>query len=519
MTATRLVVVSVPFDELAAASETARQTAERNAKVAAFAAVLTRLSPGEVEATVAFLTGTTRSGRIGVGWSTLADVRPEPAAEPTLTVSDVDRAIVELAAMHGTGVVAARRERLTALLRVATEREQQLIYAVLGGELRQGAQEGVMATAIAKAAGVPVGAVRRAAMMAGDLGVAARVALTEGRGALDAISIAALRPVQPMLASPAADVTEALGSGGPAAVEWKLDGARIQAHRRGSEVALFTRNLNDVTERLPDVVSLVRALPGGDLVLDGEAMGMLDDGSPRRFQDTMADFGAAGSTAPASESTGRGSGLQAFFFDVMMADGAAVHDEPLSTRRELLIATVPLRARLPSIVTADHVEAARFLERAVSSGHEGVMVKDLDQPYAAGRRGAAWRKVKPVHTLDLVVLAVEWGHGRRTGQLSNLHLGARDPIGGFVMVGKTFKGLTDELLRWQTERFLELEIGREDHVVHVEPKQVVEVAVDCVQRSTRYPGGVALRFARVRRYRHDKPAAAADDIDTVRRLL
>lgn len=501
------------FDELAAASETAVGASERTVKVAAFAAVLARLEPAEIEAAVAFLTGTTRSGRVGVGWATLADVRQPAVAEPLLTVSDVDRAMEEIAGMQGAGVVSARRDRLAVLLGDGTSREQRLLYAVLGGELRQGAQEGVMATAVAKAAGVPVASVRRAAMMTGDLGAAARVALTGGRSALDAISIVALRPVQPMLASPAAGVAEALAASGPASVEWKLDGARIQAHRRGSDVGLFTRNLNEVTDRLPGVVDLVRGLPGGDLILDGEAMGMLEDGSPRRFQDTMADFGA-------DDSSGRGGGLRGFFFDVMMADGEAAHDEPLSVRRELLGVTVPNAALLPSIVTADPAEAGRFLDRAVSSGHEGVMVKGLDQPYAAGRRGAAWRKVKPVHTLDLVVLAVEWGHGRRTGWLSNLHLGARGANGNeFVMVGKTFKGLTDEVLEWQTERFLSLELGRDGHVVHVEPVQVVEIAVDGVQRSTRYPGGVALRFARVRRYRDDKPATAADGIDAVRALL
>ncbi len=371
-----------------------------------------------------------------------------------------------------------------------------------------------MATAVAKAAAVPVVSVRRAAMMAGDLGTAAAAALRGGRAALDAVSLEPLRPVQPMLASAAADLAEALGEGGPASVEWKLDGARIQAHRRGAEVGLFTRNLNDVTDRFPGVVEVVAALPGGDLVLDGEVMGLLDDGSPRRFQDTMGDFGA-------ERAAGRGEGLRAFFFDILYCDGAAVHDEPLSVRRELLAATVPERARLPSIVTADPAEADAFLAGAVRAGHEGVMVKDLDRTYEAGRRGAAWRKVKPVHTFDLVVLAVEWGHGRRTGWLSNLHLGAR--AGGsateFVMVGKTFKGLTDELLRWQTERFLGLEIGREGHVVHVRPEQVVEIAVDGVQVSARYPGGVALRFARVRRYRPDKSPADADTIDTVRELL
>ena len=499
------------FDDLAAASDAVASTSKRNEKVEALASVLGRLAPDEVPAAVSFLTGTTVLGRIGVGWSTLSDVRVPPASTPTLTVAEVDGAVHGLAAMEGAGVMAARRDRLASLLGAATEREQRLLVGVLGGELRQGALDGVMATAVAKAAGVPVGSVRRAAMMAGDLGAAATAALTGGQPALDAVTLEPLRPVQPMLASPAADVAEAIG--GPASVEWKLDGARVQAHRRGSEVALFTRNLNEITARLPGVVDVVRSMPGGDLVLDGEVMGVFDDGSPRRFQDTMGDFGA--------EEAGRGDELRAFFFDVLHADGSPVHDEPLSVRRDVLGSVVPEPARLPSIVTADPAEAEAFLAAAVRSGHEGVMVKDLDQPYAAGRRGAAWRKVKPVYTFDLVVLAVEWGHGRRTGWLSNLHLGARsgDPDGGYVMVGKTFKGMTDDMLRWQTERFLGLEIGREGHVVHVRPEQVVEIAVDGVQVSTRYPGGVALRFARVRRYRDDKAAADADTIDAVRALL
>jgi DNA ligase-1 len=312
-----------------------------------------------------------------------------------------------------------------------------------------------------------------------------------------------------------------------ASVEWKLDGARLQAHRSSGDVRLFTRNLNDVTDRLPLIVETVARMPGGDLVLDGEALGVLDDGSPRRFQDTMGDFGAhsvIGEQAGANQSTtGRGSGLRAFFFDILHVDGSPVHDEPLSVRRDLLQATVPVDDRLPSIVTADPTEAEAFLRRAIAAGHEGVMVKGLDRPYEAGRRGSSWRKVKPVYTFDLVVLAIEWGHGRRSGFLSNLHLGARssDPsdTASFVMVGKTFKGMTDDLLRWQTERFLELEIGRDGHIVHVRPEQVVEIAVDGVQVSTRYPGGVALRFARVKRYRPDKAPAAADTIDTVRSLL
>ncbi len=350
--------------------------------------------------------------------------------------------------------------------------------------------------------------------MSGDLGTAAVAALTGGRSALDAIDLEPLRPVQPMLASPATDVGDAMsaiaaGVGGAAAqVDWKLDGARVQAHRLGGEVRLFTRNLNDVTARLSGVAAAVHSMPGGDLVLDGEAMGIMDDGSPRAFQDSMRV------ATP----------LDAFFFDVLLADGAPVHDEPLAVRRDVLAATVPESARLPSIVTADVVEAERFLEQAIAAGHEGVMVKDLAQPYEAGRRGKGWRKVKPVHTFDLVVLAVEWGSGRRTGMLSNIHLGARDPDrGGFVMVGKTFKGMTDEMLAWQTKRFTDLTIGEGPiggrHAVHLAPEQVVEIAVDGVQRSTTYPGGVALRFARVKRYRDDKSAAQADTIDAVRTLL
>jgi DNA ligase-1 len=316
-----------------------------------------------------------------------------------------------------------------------------------------------------------------------------------------------------MLAAPATDVATALAATGPASVEWKLDGARIQAHRHDGRVALYTRNLNEVTDRLGSIAELVAGLPGGDLVLDGEALGVDDEGTPRRFQDSMGDFGA---DAP----TGRGVGLSAYFFDVLHAGGTALVDEPLSVRKEVLATVVPARSRLPSIVTADAGEAAAFLDGAIAAGHEGVMIKALESGYDAGRRGGAWRKVKPVHTLDLVVLAVEWGHGRRSGWLSNLHLGARGDDGGFVMVGKTFKGLTDELLRWQTEALQALAVGTEDgHIVHVRPELVVEIALDGVQVSTRYPGGVALRFARVRRYRPDKSAADADHISTVQAMV
>ena len=490
-------------------------TSKRSEKIAVLAAVFSRLPPAEIEAGVAFATGTTQHGRLGVGWATLRSVRPAPAGSATLTIGEVDGSLGRLAAISGPGSQARRGELLHDLFAAATEPEQQLLLAIIGGELRQGALDGVVAAAVAKAAGVAVADVQRGAMFAGSLPAAARVALTVGPAGLSSIELTPATPVQPMLASPAGDVAEAITATGLASVEWKLDGARIQAHRAGGDVRLFTRNLNDVTDRLGGVVEVVRSLPGDDLVLDGEVLGLDPDGAPRRFQDTMGDFGSESAVA-------RGSGLQAFFFDVLHA-GAARVDEPLAVRRDLLHEIVPESSRLPSIVTADVVTAQRFFDGAIAAGQEGVVVKDLDAPYEAGRRGGSWRKVKPVHTFDLVVLAVEWGHGRRQGWLSNLHLGARDGAGGFVMVGKTFKGLTDALLRWQTERFLELELGRgsgnDAHVVHVRPEQVVEIAVDGVQVSTRYPGGVALRFARVRRYRDDKSAADADTIDQVRALL
>lgn len=510
------------FAELATASRVVASTSKRSEKVSILAAALRRAAPAEVAAAVAFATGGSLHGRIGVGWATIADVRPEPAATASLEVLDVHRSLAELAATSGAGSVGRRRDILADLLGRATDAEQSMIRGILAGELRQGALDGVMAAAIAKAADVSVAEVQRAAMLAGSLPAAAEIAIVSGAAGLAAVELSPARPIQPMLASPAPTVADALALTGPASVEWKLDGARVQAHRAGGEVRLYTRNLNDVTDRLGGVVEVVRSLPGGDLVLDGEVLGLTDEGVPRRFQDTMGDFGADAVTRAATVGGARGDALQAFFFDILHAGGSVI-DEPLSVRRSILEATVPASGRLPSIVTSDAVEAEHFLDAAIRSGHEGVMVKDLTAPYDAGRRGGAWRKVKPVHTLDLVVIAVEWGHGRRQGWLSNLHLAARGTAGEWVMVGKTFKGLTDELLRWQTERFLVLRIGegtgREHHVVHVRPEQVVEVAVDGVQASTRYPGGVALRFARVRRYRHDKTAAGADTIERVQSML
>jgi DNA ligase-1 len=412
------------------------------------------------------------------------------------------------------------------------------VRRLLLGDLRQGALEGVMVDAVARAAGVPATAVRRAAMLSGDVRRAAAVALTEGRPGLDAVSLTVGCPVQPMLAATSEDVGGAVrDGGGPVSVEWKLDGARVQIHRVGTDVRVFTRNLNDVTDRLPDVVDAVRALPAERLVLDGEVLSLLDDDRPRAFQDTMSRFGrelrasAAAASAPAAglddaaieartpKPLAPGVTLRPFFFDVLHVDGTDLVDTPLRERIEALEA-VTGGLRIPGIVTTDEAEAAAFLDVALQAGHEGVMVKGLESPYQAGRRGKAWRKVKPVRLFDLVVLAAEWGYGRRQGWLSNLHLGARDPdAGGFVMVGKTFKGLTDALLTWQTAAFLEREIGREDHVVHVRPELVVEIALDGVQASTRYPGGVALRFARVKRYRPDKTPADADTIGALQALL
>jgi DNA ligase 1 len=490
-------------------------TRARSTKVAALADLLARLEGDELPVVVAFLMAAPRQGRIGVGYRTVAAIEADPAAEPSLTILDADRALTTLAGLHGPGSQKARSDVLVDLLGRATEGEQDLLRRLLVGELRHGALEGLVTDATAKAFGVPLAAVRRAAMLAGDLPRVAVIARDQGEAGLAAVGLTVLRGVQPMLAQTAADVPEALalatgnGDGRLASVEWKLDGARIQVHRRGDEVRIYTRNLNDVTDRLPGIVDLARSLPATALVLDGEAVGVGEDELPRTFQDTMSAFGQQDGVA--------GAGLQSRFFDLLHLDGEDLLDRPLADRLGAL-ERVAGPWRIPGVLTSDPDEGQRVLDEALAAGHEGVMVKDAASPYEAGRRGGAWRKVKPVHTLDLVVLAVEWGSGRRKGWLSNLHLGARDPEGGFVMVGKTFKGLTDELLAWQTERFLDLATERGDWVVHVRPEQVVEIALDGVQASTRYPGGVALRFARVRRYRDDKGPDEADTIDTVRAM-
>ena len=491
-------------DEVAAASG-------RSAKRDALATLLARLSPDEVRVAAAILTGEPRQGRIGVGWRTLAAVDVPPATDPALTLLEVDAALDALAALRGPGSSSTRSALLADLLGRATVAETTFLVRLLGGELRQGALAGVMTDAVARAAAVPATTVRRAAMLGGDLPTIAGVALTDGADGLAAIGLEVGRPVQPMLASTDGSVTEAVGAAGRVLVEWKLDGIRIQVHRHGDDVGIWTRNLNEITARLPEVVALVRALPARSLVLDGEALVLDEADRPLLFQDTASRVGA--DVAPVAE-------VRPWFFDLLHLDGDDLVDVDAEARRAALAGLAP-ELCIPGTVTEDPEEGEAVLQDALAAGHEGAVVKDARSTYQAGRRGKAWRKVKPVHTLDLVVLAAEWGHGRRTGWLSNLHLGARGEDGP-VMVGKTFKGLTDELLAWQTERLRALAEaqwgGPQTGVVHVRPELVVEVAVDGVQRSTRYPGGVALRFARVVRYRPDKAPGEADAITTVRAL-
>lgn len=497
------------FADVVETSGTVTSTRARSAKVAALADLIRRLDLDEVEAAVAALSGEPRQGKIGVGWATLHGVAPPPSPTPSLTVLAVDAALSSLGELSGTGSASARQASLTHLLGTATAAEAEFLRRLLTGELRQGALTGLVTEAVAAAAGVPLAAVRRAAMLSGNLARVSVIARAGGEPALAAVGLEVLRPVLPMLASTSPDVASAVAELGESSVEWKLDGARIQAHRAGDEVRLYTRNLNDVTERLPAVVGVVRSLPVDEVVLDGEVLGLGTDDRPDRFQETMSRFGRR---------DGGGSGLTVVFFDVLHVDGDDLVDRPLLERIDALSAVVG-SWRVPSVRTAEPGEAAAFLAAALAAGHEGVMVKSLQSRYEAGRRGLGWRKVKPVRTLDLVVLAAEWGHGRRRGWLSNLHLGARDPAGGFVMVGKTFKGMTDAMLSWQTERLEGLAVARHGHVVEVAPSLVVEVALDGVQASTRYPGGVALRFARVRRYREDKSAEDADTIATVQAML
>jgi DNA ligase-1 len=503
------------LNEIAQASADVAATSSRLAKISRLAEVLGQARPDEVPIAVAYLSGFLPQGTIGVGWAALRTL-PEPGAPPpTLELLEVDAAASRIAGISGAGSQAARRDELAALFSRATEPEQRFLVGLLLGELRQGALAGVMVEAVARAAEIPAARVRRAVMVAGEIGPVAAAAIANGAEGLAGFGLAVLSPIQPMLAQTAEDIDDALARIRPASVEWKLDGARLQVHRSGDEVRAFTRNLADITDRIPEIVEAIRALDVDTAVLDGEAIALEPDGRPRRFQQTMSRFGSKVKVDEAREKVP----LSPFVFDVLHLDGEDLIDRPARERLAALDARLPESLRVPRIETEDVVEAQAFLADVLSRGHEGVMVKALDAPYEAGRRGAGWLKVKVAHTLDLVVLAAEWGHGRRQGKLSNLHLGARDPeSGSFVMLGKTFKGMTDELLAWQTERLQEIETHRDGHTVYVRPELVVEIAFDGVQTSSRYPGGVALRFARVKGYRPDKSGEEADTIGTVRAI-
>ena len=508
--------------DLVATSSSVAQTSGRLAKVGLLAALLKRAAPEEIETAIAFLSGSPRQGRIGIGYAILERARAErpidPGAAPrgSWELAEVDAALQRLATTTGRGSTQVKDRLLRDLFARASAAEREFLFHLLMGELRQGALEGLMTEAVARAAGLEPEAVRRAAMLAGDLGAVARAALTEGAAGLARFQVELFRPIQPMLAQAAEDVDDALAQLGEAAFEYKLDGARIQVHRSGDEVRVFSRLLNDVTVAVPEVVEAARAMPIATVILDGEAIALRPDGKPLPFQVTMRRFGRKLDVDRLRAELP----LACFFFDLLYADGSPLLDQPYRERRAALAAAVPAAQLVPQIATTDAGEARGFFERALADGHEGLMAKALQARYEAGARGAAWLKVKPAHTLDLVVLAAEWGHGRRRGWLSNLHLGARADAaeGGFVMLGKTFKGMTDEMLAWQTEQLLALESGRDGHTVCVRPRLVVEVAFDGIQTSRQYPGGMALRFARVKRYRPDKGPDGADSIATVRDL-
>jgi DNA ligase 1 len=500
--------------EVVETSDKVAATPARSEKIAHLAACLRRLNPDEAAIGVAYLSGQLRQRQIGVGYASLR-VPPEPATTPTLTLTEVDTALEAVGQQSGSASQAARRGMLNNLFSRATASEQRFLQRLIMGELRQGALEGVMQEAVARALEVALTDIRRAAMLRGDLGAVTQAGLRDGLPGLQTFRLQVGRPVLPMLAQSAETVAAALDRTSEAAVEWKLDGARVQIHLQGNDVGVFTRSLDDITDRVPELVQLARQFPVSAAVLDGETLALRADGRPYPFQVSASRFGSRLDV----ERLRARLPLSTFVFDVLHVDGTDVLDRPASERHAVLANIVPEAHRVPRIVTADSAQADAFLDDTIARGHEGVVVKGLGSPYEAGRRGAGWIKVKPRHTFDLVILAAEWGHGRRQGWLSNLHLGARDPNSGeFVMLGKTFKGLTDAMLEWQTRRLLELERDRDSWTVYVRPELVAEIAFDGVQRSSRYPGGVALRFARVTRYREDKRPGDADTIQMVQAL-
>jgi DNA ligase-1 len=508
------------FAELVRASQRVGASAARKIKVRELSSFLRALGQADIDAGVHYLSGEIPQGKIGVGFAAVrAAASTEASDTETLLIAEVDQRLTELAAIRGAGSAARRAVALKELFARATAMEQEFLLRLLIGELRQGALSGIMVDVIAAAAELPVPQVRRAAMYAKSLGKVAQAALpggAAGTAALAAFQLELFSPVSPMLAQTAADVGEALKEiHGEAAFEWKMDGARIQVHKLGDEVRIYTRSLNEISAAIPEIAELARSFPERALVLDGEAIAFDSSGRPHPFQVTMKRFGrklhveASRSALP----------IQAFFFDCLRVGDESIANRPTRERFEALAKAVPAPLLVPRLITSSEPQARAFYDAAIAAGHEGVMAKALDAPYEAGNRGASWLKIKRVHTLDLVVLAAEWGYGRRTGKLSNLHLGALDPeTGGYVMLGKTFKGLTDAMLAWQTQEFLAREVRRDEGTVYVRPELVVEIAFSDLQASIRYPGGLALRLARVKRYRDDKRVEEADTMDAVRKI-
>jgi DNA ligase-1 len=505
---------------LATVAETSRQvatTSARSAKTRLIADCLRTMNAEELELAVSYLSGEIRQGRIGVGPSALSACITSAAAESSLELIEVDRLLGELATIRGAGSGARRADALRTLFRRATSREQEFLLRLLAGELRQGALAGVMIDAIAAVTGVSLPDVRRAAMYESNLGAIARSGLEAGATALQKYQLQVMSPIAPMVAQVANDVDEALGMlAGDVAFEWKMDGARIQVHKQGDLVRIFTRNLNDVTAAIPEIADEARALPAEQLVLDGEAIAFSPSGRPHSFQTTMRRFGRKLDVERLRQELP----MRAFYFDCLRRDDVSLAERPARGRFEALSGVVPATQLIPRLVTRSSEAAVNFYDAALAAGHEGLMAKSLDAVYEAGNRGASWLKIKRAHTLDLVVLAAEWGHGRRQGKLSNLHLGAFDTATRqYVMLGKTFKGMTDPMLEWQTREFQARESHRDQWTVYVRPEIVVEIAFSDIQSSPRYPGGLALRLARVKRYRQDKRVDEADTMETVRKIF
>jgi DNA ligase-1 len=509
------------IEDLAAVSAQVAAASSRLKKVALVSAYLRRLADNELRIALPFLCGELTQGKIGLGGAAvrqaLSAAESSTQAEFTpLSLAEVDAQFDAIARLSGKGVNANRIDGLTRLFRQTSKQARYFLVRLVLGEMRQGAQEGILISALAEAMGLPVEAVHRATMFTGNLPKVAAVARAAGETGVRGISMELFRPVQPMLAQPADDVNDAMKALGEVVLEYKLDGVRVQVHKQGETVRIYTRHLNEVTDKVPELLGQVRRLPVEQMVLDGEILALRADGRPHPFQTTMTRFGRTQGIEAMQDSLP----LSAWFFDCLLLDEQLLIDLPTSERYQVLAENLPGESLVPRLVTSDRQQAEHFFAAALAAGHEGIMAKALNAAYMAGSRGQSWLKIKRTHTLDLVILAAEWGSGRRRGWLSNLHLGARNPANGqFVMVGKTFKGLTDEMLTWQTARLLALQTARDDGTVYVKPALVVEITFNEVQQSPHYEGGFALRFARVKRYRDDKTPDQADTSDTIAQLF